>query len=392
MALRFRKSIKLAPGVRMNLSGGGVSWSLGPRGASIGIGKRGTFLNTGIPGTGLYSRQSLTSGGSASTSRQAAPTTSVSLTVSVSDDGTITFKDSNGNPVSDALIEAAKKQKGDVIKATIQKTCDEINAQVEALEQLHLYTPPPTVPPRYDPKPFETPQPTQPVPKVPGFFAKLFKSKVAKIDADNAKAQSDFESGLRQWEAEKAVFEAAEQKKRDFVAKAVAGDVESMEAFFGEVLQDIVWPRETLVSFEVQDGGKSLAFDVDLPEIEDMPTKTASVPQRGFKLTVKEMGITHVQKLYAKHIHSIGFRLLGEAFGMLPTVGVVTLSGYSQRKSKTTGHEEDEYLFSLVVSRADWERINFNNLDSLDVIDAFTRFELKRDMTKTGLFKAIQPY
>jgi len=51
MALRFRKSVKLAPGIRMNFSGGGVSWSLGPRGASIGIGKRGAYLNAGIPGT-----------------------------------------------------------------------------------------------------------------------------------------------------------------------------------------------------------------------------------------------------------------------------------------------------------------------------------------------------
>lgn len=392
MALRFRKSIKLAPGIRMNLSGGGVSWSLGPRGASIGIGKRGAFLNAGIPGTGLYSRQSLSSGGGSSSSREEEPTPNVSMTISVSDDGMITFKDSVGNPVSEALIEAAKKQKGDVIKAMIAKTSDEINTQVEALEQLHLYTPPPDLPPRYDPQPFKTPRPIQPVSKVPGFFTKLFKSKTVKIEVGNAKAWSDFESELRQWETERAIFEAAEQKKCDMVAKVVAGDVETMETFFGEVLQDIVWPRETLVSFEVQDGGKALAFDVDLPEIEDMPTKKASVPQRGFKLTVKEMGVTRVQTMYAKHIHSIGFRLLGEAFGMLPTVGVVTLSGYSQRKNKATGHEDDEYLFSLLVSRTDWEQINFKSLDSIDVIAAFTRFELKREMTKNGLFKAIQPY
>lgn len=77
---------------------------------------------------------------------------------------------------------------------------------------------------------------------------------------------------------------------------------------------------------------------------------------------------------------------------MLPTVGKVVISGFSQRKDKATGHEEQDYLFSFLVSRTDWERINFNSLDSIDVIEAFTRFELKRDMTKTGLFKAIQPY
>lgn len=35
MGLRFRKSFKLAPGIRMNVGTGGTSWSLGPRGASI---------------------------------------------------------------------------------------------------------------------------------------------------------------------------------------------------------------------------------------------------------------------------------------------------------------------------------------------------------------------
>jgi len=391
MALRFRKSIKLAPGIRMNLSGGGLSWTLGPRGASIGIGKRGTFLNTGIPGTGLYSRQSL-SGGSGGSRQQATATTSISMTVSVKDDGTITFMDSNGNPASEALIEAAKKQKGDAIKATIQKTCNDINAQVEALGELHLHTPSPKNRPIYPLQKFDAPPPIQPTPTVPGFFAKFFKRKVARIDAENIRAQANFEAELQAWETDKGQFDNTERKKHKLVSDAVQGDPDAMESFFGEVLQDIVWPRETIVSFEVRDGGKRLAFDVDLPEVSDMPSKTASVPQRGFKLSVKEIGPTNIQKLYAKHIHSIGFRLLGEAFGMLPTVQEVTLSGYSQRKSKTTGHEENEYLFSVVANRSDWEAINFISLQSIDVLEAFTRFELRRDMTKTGIFKAIQAF
>jgi hypothetical protein len=35
MGLRFRKSFKLPPGVRLNVGSGGMSWSLGPRGASV---------------------------------------------------------------------------------------------------------------------------------------------------------------------------------------------------------------------------------------------------------------------------------------------------------------------------------------------------------------------
>src|SRR6266545_4747259 len=61
MPFRFRKSIKILPGVKLNLSKSGISTSLGKRGASINIGKRGVRTTVGIPGTGLsYSAQTST--------------------------------------------------------------------------------------------------------------------------------------------------------------------------------------------------------------------------------------------------------------------------------------------------------------------------------------------
>ena len=57
MATKYRKRIKIAPGVTINVSRSGVSTTIGPKGASVNIGKDGTYLNTGIPGTGIYDRQ-----------------------------------------------------------------------------------------------------------------------------------------------------------------------------------------------------------------------------------------------------------------------------------------------------------------------------------------------
>ena len=56
MGFRFRKSISIIPGVRVNLSNGAPSLSIGPRGASLSVGKNGTFANLGLPGTGLSYR------------------------------------------------------------------------------------------------------------------------------------------------------------------------------------------------------------------------------------------------------------------------------------------------------------------------------------------------
>ena len=53
MGWRFRKSFKVAPGVRLNVSKKGISTSIGPKGAKINIGPSGTRFTASIPGTGL---------------------------------------------------------------------------------------------------------------------------------------------------------------------------------------------------------------------------------------------------------------------------------------------------------------------------------------------------
>ena len=59
MTVRFRKSINLFKGVRLNLSKSGVSLTMGRKGVSANVGRDGVFLNTSLPGTGLYDRRKI---------------------------------------------------------------------------------------------------------------------------------------------------------------------------------------------------------------------------------------------------------------------------------------------------------------------------------------------
>ncbi len=54
MSLRFRRSIRLAPGIRLNLGMHGAGLSVGPRGLHVGVNRRGMYTSAGIPGTGIY--------------------------------------------------------------------------------------------------------------------------------------------------------------------------------------------------------------------------------------------------------------------------------------------------------------------------------------------------
>lgn len=59
MGWNYRRRIKVAPGVRLNISKSGISSTVGVRGASITHGRKGTYINTGVPGTGFYRREKI---------------------------------------------------------------------------------------------------------------------------------------------------------------------------------------------------------------------------------------------------------------------------------------------------------------------------------------------
>jgi len=53
MGFRFRRSIRLLPGLRVNLGKKGASLSVGGRGATLNWSAKGTRTTVGLPGTGL---------------------------------------------------------------------------------------------------------------------------------------------------------------------------------------------------------------------------------------------------------------------------------------------------------------------------------------------------
>ena len=165
-----------------------------------------------------------------------------------------------------------------------------------------------------------------------------------------------------------------------------------MEIVLEESLMDIIWPRETIVSAEIRDGGRLVMIDVDLPEIDELPEKTAKLPARGYKLSVKELTSTRRQQLYMRHVHGIGFRVLGEIFHVLPAVNEVVLSGYTQQSNKATGEIQDQYVYSVRVCGRDMARIDFTNLSAIDPVEALGLFDIRREITTTGRFKAIEPF
>ena len=91
MGFRFRRTLKLFPGVRLNFSKSGVSVSAGVRGAKVTVSKSGVRQTVGIPGTGLSHTTYTKHGSSSNTSHTYSPSSTESQSSSMSTGWIITF-------------------------------------------------------------------------------------------------------------------------------------------------------------------------------------------------------------------------------------------------------------------------------------------------------------
>lgn len=402
MGFRFRKSISIIPGVRLNLSNGGASMSVGPRGASVSFTKRGTYANFGLPGTGLSYRTRLNRASAASRQRTAA---------------------SQANPRLRELLEGEVQELNDAMDAIVNVhllTPDPRNGHTLAELESHyraLVLKPYSVPAPVRPeKPQSLPEPEKPDEKHgSGFIGRLLESAAAKEERlalnesrwqqavidwqyENELAQKRYlQSRQRwaeqyaQWQYDAGEHERTMQESEANLSQRFAKDTAWFESLLAEVLQSTDWPRETLFSYQVKPGSSEILIDVDLPEVEDMPVSSVRVNAKGTEILEKELSQKAVRERYARHIHGCLLRITGIAFCALP-FEAVTLSGFTQRISKQTGHLDDEYILSARINRRDFMRLNFSSLEDVDPVEAFGLFDLQRKMTATCIFQAITPF
>jgi len=93
MGFRVRRSIKLAPGLRLNLSKSGLGLSAGVRGARVSVNSHGRVTNTvGIPGSGLSYSTSHRIGTGSSSHPQSAPAPAMQRAVEVSSNPDVKLK------------------------------------------------------------------------------------------------------------------------------------------------------------------------------------------------------------------------------------------------------------------------------------------------------------
>jgi hypothetical protein len=310
----------------------------------------------------------------------------------VEEDGRIELVGEDGSPLPARQARAFREQNADGIEDFRARAAERWNAGIDEILGVHLSTPHPGVELPFAPRTFEIPRPAPFVPETSGLVGRLWRARRERIERENEAGRRAWEAAVAAWEAEQRAFQVEEQRRRHDHQVGRYADEEAMERVLQDRLSHLDWPRETRVSYQFQDAGRSLCFDVDLPEVEDMPHEEATPAARGLRLRIRRKSETQVRREYKRHVHGILFRIVGEAFHALPSVDEVIASGYSQRPNPATGHLRDDYLISARIRRETWLELNFGSLEAVDVVVAFERFDLRRRMTKTGIFRPVEPH
>lgn len=400
MAFRFQRRFKIAPGLTLVASKRGLGVSAGVPGARVSLTRAGLYGHAGLPGTGLAYRKKLNPKGRGRAASGVAPDfvqriqqgSDFALTLRVEEGGDVTLLDADGLGFSDDEARFLRRSFGDALRERLRELCERKNAELESLRCVHYDTPAPRAAPVFEPREFALPRPTPPGMTEANFWSTTWPPARRRHEAENAARQAAFESASREWQAARDAFMAAEAERRARETRGVFTDLEAMALTLEDHLAEIPWPRETAVDLDLGDDSRTIAITLHLPDEEAMPAEEWSVPRTRFRVTKRRLSATRRRGLYRDYIHGVAVRVLGEVFARLPTIEAALVTGVVPGVDPATGHPAEIALFSVIARREQWIGLNFDALEAIDPAETLALFELRRNMTKTGMMRPIEAF
>ena len=451
MGFRFRKSVRIAKGVRLNFSKSGVSATFGGKGFTTSVGRNGTRVNVGIPGTGVsYSKK--IGGGS---SRRQSPSGGMTASqrndlmaiqeiadyvgnpgfrfgVDVTEKGEIVFLGPDGNVVEDKYLvsllkkhpsyKASKKAYEELARDRSRAHAEELEEQTEAF--IDIYKMAPTVrsarlyekklqvlkPERYAREQFRRLPPTREsamaalepraeeevkaiLPwkrkkQLEEWVAANLEGELARETAEWQREKDEFER--RQDEIETArnqEFQSAYEKTKRELELAISGDSEYVEDWIDGWLSTCELPVEMGVDYDYRQGEGKVLVDLDLPEIEDLPT-VASTQLASGKFKEKNKTQKQIKEEYARCVFGLTVVVAATLFNASPRIDHVVVSGYTQRRDKA-GDVSDDYILSVDFDRETLLTLDYAATSPESTVMAFPN---RLNRTASGLFKVIEPF
>ena len=431
MGIRFRKSVKIAKGVRINFSKSGASLTLGGRGLSVNFSKRGTRATVGIPGTGLSYSAMIDKDKTPSSSRTPLPAPD-GVKISMNEHGQIIFEDGAGKEITDKTLRRKirsmpqyKSQIAQLEKQRMEKNLALVReAEAENDRFINIYRLSPPVEPlsafeeRFSRlKPAENAEERTfdvPVPSVEDVRNALLKEAEEAVQGPSdeiaalRKQYVDTRLAQRMWDAfavwdeERKAFDRQQEedesaadivereeyeRQKSFLRSLIDGDDLAVCEAFDAWIRSCELPVEINVSYFWDQVSGLMQLDVDLPEIEDLNGSQLVSTENG-DVREKKKTQAELRGEYARLVFGLAVFIAANTFNISPAIKRILISGYTQRE-KQEGTISDDYIFSLKFAREAFEHTDLSSADPQTVCLAA---ENRCSMTSTALFRPIIPF
>ena len=361
MGLRFRKSIKIAPGVRLNLNKKSTSLSFGGKGLRYSINSRGRRTSSvGIPGTGLSYVSTSSSGKSYKT---------------------------KAYQTHRNLQNQAKNLQREQEKEWAQYEVQLFENQCELVKSIHkecdvpvdwvqiLNSQPPHQP--GEPGLKEKKAVNEYEHYKPGFFDKLFKKEEQKrklLSDQIEQAKKEDEQEYREW-----------KELVNLAKKVLNGDI---DAYFN-VIQEMN-PLDDLSEFGsgfefLTDDPSYMEVEFDVHSEQVIPKEEKKLTKTG-KLSTKQMTKTRYFELQQDYVCSCILRIARDLFALLP-LKTVLIHAHDEQLDTATGHLKKVVILSIKIER---EILNQLNFELIDCSDAMANFPHHMKFLKTKGFTSVE--
>lgn len=360
MGFGFRKSFKIAPGVRFNVSHRSVGVSAGVKGLRYSVNSRGQSRATAsIPGTGLS--YTTTSSGSSYKSpaynkRQQLLREQKEIRKQEEIQQAKFEVDMFNNQID--LIKSIHKECDDFIdwqQISVSKhpyhTGEKGKNEIEAIANLTHYK--------------------------PSFTQKLFKS----MEKEQQKLK---EKVILAIEQDREEFEEINRTIK-IAHKVMKQDVDT----YFQVIEELS-PLDDLLDF-----GSGFEFFIEDPNVLEVdfivnsenviPKKQKTLTKTG-KLSEKDMPKTKYLDILQDYVCSCAIRIARDMFAILPFKSII-VNAMDQQLNTATGQLEVVTILSVKFEKSILSSLNF---DAIDCSDSMSNFEHNMDFKKTKGFIAVE--
>lgn len=362
--MRFRKSVKIAPGIKVNLGAKSVGMSFGTKGCRYSINSSGRRTSTvGIPGTGL----SYSTSHSSSKRKRSYNSPSYAKRSEIQ-----------------RLKQQQKLEELEANKLAVEEYINHINL----IQNVHRECDNPVdwAGISVSPEPFTKgaigPKEAAAIEALekfkPTLTEKLFKKK-----AETRK--QNLESNIHKAHDEDLDDYTSWQDSVNFALQILAGNI---DAYYEAIIE--ANPFEDLVDFGSgfefgTDNPQSMEIEFTVKSKDVIPEKIKSLTKTG-KLSEKALTKTAYFDITQDYVCSCAIRLAREIFALLP-VKFIIVNATDNVLNTATGIEENQTILSVQFEKEKFKNVNFDRIDASDFTESFNHNMVFK---KTSGFKPVE--